>query len=115
MPTRIEYAAHYPFNMDDDTEWLYHGPVTREEAEGFVKFVNNRARQAGSKYRASLVEREVFVGPWRLANTGVVAPNITERIDSGEGTGQGEDDRGGGAGDVGTRADDRRAAGGEDH
>jgi hypothetical protein len=80
--TRIEYAAYYPFNMDDDTEWVYYGPVTHKEAMGMVRYVNARALQAGSPHRATLQRRKVTVGEWEPANTGIVPPHITERIES---------------------------------
>lgn len=60
---KTEYAALYPMTFDGH-EWMTHGPVSRDDAEQFIRFVNNRAERSGYARRAYLVERTVTYTEW---------------------------------------------------
>lgn len=79
--TTIEYAAHYPFALEDDEPNTIHGPVDRSQAESMVRFVNARLEKAGRPAIAVLMERKVTRTDWTPANTGIVPPHIGNRID----------------------------------
>lgn len=81
MEKRIEYGAFYPFALDDPPN-EYYGPVARSQAESLVRTVNTRLKAQGRPQSAMLVEREVTVGDWRPANTGIVPPFITEAVEN---------------------------------
>lgn len=72
--TKIEYAAHYPFQIDDGHANTYYGPTEREDAESMVRYVNSRLRLGGMPEIATLVERKVTYSDWTPSNTGVVPP-----------------------------------------
>lgn len=75
MKRTIEYGARFPESLDpDDPEWGNKWETrkreNREEAEGLVQYVNNRAKSRGFPERAYLVERTVMVSEWEAVSTG---------------------------------------------
>jgi hypothetical protein len=75
---KIEYGAHYPFVLDDPEPNTIFGPTERSEAEGMVKYVNQKLAAAGKPQIAMLIERTVTVSEWEPANSGVVPPFLTD-------------------------------------
>lgn len=76
MKQTIEYGARFPESLDPDdpewgNKWVTRKRDSREEAEGLVQYVNNRAKAGGFPERAYLVERVVMVSEWEGVSTGV--------------------------------------------